>query len=210
MPTSSLPSRVLKMLTVYKDQGKNNWLSRSMNVYSIFESFTNISFDVFLSKPEATIKNLIKNKLQNLYESKWKENISDINAQPKLRTYSKFKTEIYFEPYLSLVVPKHHMIMSRFRCSADHLAIETGRHQKPKVPTDDGICLECKTLEDEMHHLIHCSKHDNIRKDLYETANSHIENFSNLNPSAKFKELLLCKNLKVQKALALLLIHSSK
>ena len=74
------------------------------------------------------------------------------------------------------------MAISKFSCSSHHLAIETGRHQKPKVPIDNRICLECRILEDELHHLIHCSKHDDIRKDLYEIANSHLENFSNLNP----------------------------
>ena len=167
-------------------------------------------FDVFLSQPESTVKNLIKRKLQKLYENKWKENISDIDSQPKLRTYCKFKKEFHFEPYLSLVIPKHRMVISRFRCSAHHLAIETGRHQKPKVPIDDRICLVCRSLEDEQHHLIHCSKHDEIRKVLFEAANSDINDFYSLSPSSKFNEILLCENPKVQKALAVFLIESGK
>ncbi len=198
------------MLNVFKGQGKKNWLTQSMDIYSSFQTFTSMSFDVFLSKSDSSVKTLIKTKFQKMYENSWKDKVSDSDVQPKLRTYCKFKKEICTEPYLSLVVPKQQMAISKFRCSAHHLAIETGRHQKPKIPVDDRICLTCKTLEDEQHHLIHCIKHYEIRKDLFEIASLKIDNFCNLNPSSKFIELLSCKNLEVQKALAIFLIQASK
>ena len=208
MPPSSLPSRVLKMLAMYRDQGKKNWLSRSMTVYSTFQSFTSMPFDVFLSKTETAIKGLVKNKFQQMYQNKWVQSINDIDMQPKLRTFCKFKKEISLEPYLSLIIPKQRLVLSRFRCSAHHLAIETERHQKPKVPVDNRICLECKVIEDEEHHLIHCSKNEEFRKVLFEVANSTIENFCDLAPAIKFKQLMSCENLKLQKAIAIFLIES--
>ena len=138
------------------------------------------------------------------------DKITDVDAQPKLRTYCTFKSEICFEPYLSLVIPKHRMVISRFRCSAHHLAIETGRHQKPKIPIDDRICLECRTIEDEQHHLIHCTKHNGIRETLFNIANAKIKNFSNLDPSFKFEELLSSNDIEIQKALAQFLTQSAK
>ncbi len=209
LPSNSLPSRVLKMLSVFHNQDKSNWLSSAMNVYNTFQSYTNMSFEAFLSKPELTIKNVVKSKLQEMYQQQWMEHINNIDSQPKLRTYCKFKQELLLEPYLSLVVPNQRSALSRFRCSVHRLAIETGRHHKPKIPLCDRICPECKVIEDEEHHLIHCVKNKEYRKVLFETANSMIENFCDLNPCTKFKQLMSCNNLKLQKAIAIFLIQSS-
>ena len=64
---------------------------------------------------------------------RWANNIPDYDTQPKLRTYCMFKHDIKLEPYLSLILPKHRQAIAKFRCSAHHLAIETGRHQKNKL-----------------------------------------------------------------------------
>ncbi len=208
--SDSIHGRVVKMLCRLKAQGKANWLTKAESVFNDLQLSTNITMDIFLSKSESSIKTLIKNSLQKEYAMQWECLVKDINKQPKLRTYCTFKTNIKLEPYLSLVIPKQRMAISRFRCSAHHLHIETGRHHKPKIPVDNRTCSECKVLEDEMHHLIHCVKNKDPRKDLFITANSIIENFCDMPPSVKFNQLMECENLKLQKAIAIFLIESSK
>ncbi len=124
------------------------------------------------------------------------------------RTVS-LKCNIKPEPYLALIIPKHRQALAKFRCSSHHLAIETGRHQKPKLPVEKRLCSECNVLEDEMHHLINCSKNEIHRKTLFNVACSKIDNFNNLDSTSKFQELLMCKDLKIRKEIAVFLLINS-
>ncbi len=45
---------------------------------------------------------------------------------------------------------------------------------------------------------------------LVQYCKTKIKNFSNLNPSSKFEELLFTKDIEIQKALALFLVRSDK
>ncbi len=209
-PSDSVHGRIVKMLCRLKDQGKANWLTKAESVYSHFEVCAKMTMEVFLSKSEIFIKTLIKNSLQKQYALQWESLVKDSDKQPKLRTYCIFKNDIRFEPYLSLVIPKQRLAISRFRCSSHHLAIETGRHKKPKLPVDERTCSSCKVVEDEIHHLIHCQKNKDPRKDLFDIASSVIDNFCQLEPSVKFKQLMECENHKLQKAIAIFLIESGK
>lgn len=58
----------------------------------------------------------------------------------------------------------------RFRTGAHHLAIETGRWSRPKLPRQHRICTKCSdtVVEDEVHFLFECSAYDRIR-DKYES-----------------------------------------
>ncbi len=210
MPTTSLVYKTLCMLKRYNTMGKNNWLSRAIKVFNSFNAITDMSLDAFLSKPESYIKSFIKSKLQKSYELDWKSNISDLDAQPKLRTYCTVKCNIKPEPYLALIIPKHRQALAKFRCSSHHLAVETGRHRKPKLPVEERLCSDCNVLEDEIHHLINCSKNETHRKTLFNIACSKIDNFNSLDSTSKFQELLMCKDLKVQKEIAVFLLNSSQ
>ena len=48
--------------------------------------------------------------------------------------------------------------ISRFRLTSHHLAIETGRHTKPKTPEDERLCTYCNKnkIENELHMFIEC------------------------------------------------------
>ena len=52
--------------------------------------------------------------------------------------------------------------MSKLRCSNHSLAIETGRHKKIEV--DNGLCLKCNVIEDEIHFLTECRVFDTTRE----------------------------------------------
>jgi hypothetical protein len=55
--------------------------------------------------------------------------------------------------------------LMRLRTGAHHLAIETGRWQKPIVPQDERLCSRCThhALEDELHVLSESPAYQQIR-----------------------------------------------
>ncbi len=81
---------------------------------------------------------------------------------------------------------------------------------KPKLPVERRKCIDCDTIEDEVHHLIHCKVNQPQRDTLFNIVSSKITNFKNSNPESKFKELLLSDDINVLKSIAEFLINSGK
>ncbi len=208
-PEDSVINKIVKMLQKYNDQGKSNWLTKAEKVFNNFHACSGMHMEMFVSKSEMTVKSFIKSTLQKQYESQWKSLICDMDKQPKLRTYCTFKTNLSLEPYLNIIIPKQRLAIARFRCSAHFLAIETGRHQKPKVPVELRKCIACDTVEDEIHHLMFCSNNKPHRDQLFKLASTCISNFENLSPVLQFRELLMSKDVKLLKAVAIFLTNSS-
>ena len=52
--------------------------------------------------------------------------------------------------------------LMRFRTGAHHLAIETGRWARPKLPRQHRVCSKCSctVVEDEVHFLFECPAYD--------------------------------------------------
>ena len=117
----------------------------------------------------------IKSTIVNNYEHAWLAEVTDLGKNPKLRTYCTFKTEFGVEAYLlGLIDSKLIKILSGFRMSCHLLAIEKGRHQKPKVPVEDRVCVYCdkNAIEDEKHFLMECTLYDDIRETFFEKRSS--------------------------------------
>jgi hypothetical protein len=55
--------------------------------------------------------------------------------------------------------------LMRLGTGAHHLAIETGRWQRPIVPRDERLCSRCTrhAIEDELHVLLECPAYQQIR-----------------------------------------------
>ena len=111
------------------------------------------------------------------FEKLWLEsmsvNKSDPERQSKLRTYSKFKNKLIFEPYLDKIknVNKR-TCFTRFRISAHELKIERGRYSQPMIPATvtERYCDSCKNveIEDEVHFPFRCSFYNDIRKKYFQ------------------------------------------
>ena len=56
--------------------------------------------------------------------------------------------------------------LMRFRTGAHHLAIETGRWARPKLPRQHRVCSKCSctVVEDEVHFLFECPAYGRIRE----------------------------------------------
>ena len=181
-----------------------------MKVYDNFSKIAKLNYESFCELPKESAKNLIKRELNANYISQWTKMINDINVQPKLRTYSTFKSEIKFEKYLLLPSVKVRTMICRLRTSAHYLAIEIGRHHKPHpLPINDRLCTECHKVEDEIHHLINCTRFENIRDKLLICAKTVIPNFDDLDDQNKFKLIMITDSMELLSEVGQFLIKAA-
>ena len=95
--------------------------------------------------------------IQRVEEEEWK---AEIARQPKLRTYSSFKTKLELEPYLLLdKCKKGRYLFTALRTGSNKLRIETGRWKRPKEPEKERVCMACMSgdIENERHFFLRCS-----------------------------------------------------
>ena len=69
----------------------------------------------------------------------------------------------------------HLTAVARLRMSAHRLAIETGRHLRPKICKEERICKNCdlEEVEDESHFLLKCPLYCQQRTILMKTILSY-------------------------------------
>ena len=91
------------------------------------------------------------------------------NSGNKLRTHAKIKKEYKQEEYTSANLSRDMMTgISQLRTSMHKLAIETGRYQRPVIPSNDRVCRMCNNgqVEDETHFIVQCMSYNENRKRL--------------------------------------------
>ncbi len=156
-----------------------------------------------------SVKTILKNYETKRFASKWISDMDAITNEKKLRTYVTFKNEHVFENYLLLTVPKIRIAIARFRCSSHNLAIELGRHTKPrKTDLEKRVCKECNVLEDEIHHVTACTLNFKHRDELYREAEKCEPNFKTYSNDRKFKFILQTKERKLLQAFGKFLYKS--
>ncbi len=209
MPLSSPVKWVYDDLRSLHNCGLRTWVTKALEIFREIEGPMSLSFEKFLALDNRKMKITVKKTLLDKYRSYWFDNITNEDLNPKLRSYNTFKTDFCFEPYLNLANPKLRTAIARFRVSSHHLAIETGRHTKPKVPVQDRLCDTCVTIDDELHHLVECEKYSSLRDALFTEAAKYIKNFDKMQPSVKFIELLQSKVIKLQSKIGNFLVQAS-
>ncbi len=208
MPDSSPARWVYNDLHSLYNCGFRTWVTKAMEIFQDTEDWLSLPFEKFVAMNHRKMKRAVKVALLDKYESTWLESVNDGNTNPKLRSYKMFKSDFCFEPYLNLANTKLRTAIARFRVSSHHLAIETGRHAKPKIPVAERLCKCCMVVEDELHHLIECKKFISQREPLFDLANQHIANFAALPPSDKFTQLLQSKVIPLHVAIGNFLIQA--
>lgn len=137
--------------------------------------------------------------LCNLFLVDWREcldsevGVSGVGGN-KLRTYSQFKAECKFETYLSIGTFYQRKVFCKIRISNHRLAIEAGRHRRPRLPVDDRVCKCCNggVVEDERHFIIECGcgSLSAIREKFYSNIVRVLPDFRAWGQNEKFKFIM--------------------
>ena len=90
--------------------------------------------------------------------------------------------------------------IARLRTSTNKLAIETGRYQRPVVPSNERLCKICNMgqAEDEVHFITKCTAYSKHREVLLSEMN-----LTNYNKSPEEKFIKIMKTSKDTEVIAL-------
>ena len=123
------------------------------------------------------------------------------NTEGKLCIFRTFKQDYCMEGYLLLLPSLKHMsTIAKFRMSSHTLAIETGRHAKPKIAKEERKYRYCNLVdvEDAEHFILKCPLYNKERLSLL---NSVVLNVSAMSQTDVIIYLLSSKKPKTVKAL---------
>ena len=177
------PSRIPNMILKWELQnGINNWafeineILNSVNIFNDINHLTTINIET------------VKNKLLTIEENEWK---TSVDNKPKLRTYSKFKTEVGIENYVTKCTNKYkRSLIAQFRSGTFPLQIEIGRYRN--IQLNERTCKICNSneIEDEFHVICICNVYQSFRDILYSEIEQKHNNFQNYNTENKFIEIM--------------------
>ncbi|CAC5389157.1 unnamed protein product [Mytilus coruscus] len=105
----------------------------------------------------------------------------------------EYKNVLEFSSYVNLVrYRQHRRVLSNFKSDCLPLAVETGRHTKPKIPLNERSCIYCteNCVEDEKHFLLGCDFYADLRYDLMKKSGDICETFNDLDLQDKFVFLM--------------------
>ena len=122
----------------------------------------------------------------------------------KLRSYRLFKKDFVLEPYLlNITSTALRVSMTRLRVGCHSLEIERGRHHKAhSVPVSQRLCYQCKSVEDEIHFLCECTRHNKQRDNLEHIILNMYPGYKWLTSKQEFVYLLESTNKKINYAVA--------
>ena len=80
--------------------------------------------------------------------------------------------------------------LCKLRASSHTLEIERGRHNNPKTPIENRLCLACNSLEDEEHFLLSCSLFEADRANLFNKVEYKYPDFIHMENKNRFAFLL--------------------
>ena len=134
---------------------------------------------------------------ESLYDRFQTDCMNSLKDYPVLRSFILFKNDFRLENYLLCVRDfRIRKCIAQFRLSSHNLAIETGRHVKPKLPVELRLCKFCNlnVLEDECHHLLVCPRFLDQRIKLLCSIISINEKILEGDVHTVFKNVMACKD----------------
>ena len=197
----SLAKSALTEMQEMCTEGKDCWLSRVRKIREGLE----LSMPPSFTHP-TSVGRKFKFSLQKLFDVHFLESINDPKIGPdslshnKLRFYCTLKKQFSPEPYICKVNNRNQRTwLSRLRCSAHHLGIETGRWKK--IPEHERICEYCSENEcdDYGHFLLRCPLVEVKRNCFEKKLSCLIKNYESLDQNEKLIALLCPINPQVAK-----------
>ena len=201
-----VPSKIRRFVNMFRFWNRlikmnDNRLTKKIFQWDKSFSHTNWSFEIselfnavslnHLFETEAIVNiDDARNKLIEHHKTQW-----CIRSQsfPKLRTYTRYKTDFCTEPFVKLIHNRsYRSILAQFRSGILPLAIETGRFNN--IPVEYRLCRYCNEneIEDEIHFLLNCSAYNEFRSIMTNKAVNIETNFWNLSINMKLKLLMSC------------------
>ena len=181
LPEDHPVKNAYNMLRQLHDLGFKTWCQQ---IYSFLEE-TDL-LDVWECQSTDKYKyfmSTFKEKIVEKFIGNWKLQTSDNLKNPKLRTYSLFKTDFCVEPYL--FCKGHHLVTAtaRLRMSSHDLRIERGRYDRPITPSHKRICRRCNTgdVDNEKHFIVSCTHFNLERESLLSVCKENILDFNAIN-----------------------------
>ncbi len=108
----------------------------------------------------------LKQRFSDCSKQEWHDQLCNSN---KLDMYLTFKTSLQKEKYLTCVsMYKHRVALTKLRCSAHSLGVETGRRRHANIERCHILCkfCECRNVfevEDEYHFIAKCEMFNELR-----------------------------------------------
>ena len=138
--------------------GQSNWWTEVTNLLASLEISDPKFPELNLTDKNNKLFDTLKEKVYSTHMKYCMARIKP-NTEDKLCIFLTFKQDYCMEGYL-LPLPnlKHMSTIARLRMSSHTLAIETGRHAKPKIAKEERKCRYCNLddVEDEEHFLLKC------------------------------------------------------
>ena len=141
-----------------------------------------------IEQTDSIICKYILGRLSDVFHQKAHVDINRENS--KLRTYSKIKTKLGMEQYLTFPIKvKERISLTKLRLSNHTLMIETGRHLKLELP--QRCCPFCtNVIETEQHFILDCKTYSNIREEHFHEILHIFPIFNNSSDIDKFVTLM--------------------
>ena len=161
---------------VYNELCKLNLLGFDTWITRVSDLTQHFCLDINMTTTE--FKNVCKQTVINNFISTWDADIQDLDKNPIFRfynkminkddqSYNKIKHSFGMEKYLFGVKNnKYRTALAKLRSSSHTLAIETGRHSRPKLQVHERLCQVCQCIEDETHLMIGCEINTDERSHL--------------------------------------------
>ena len=140
-------------------------------------------------------KKYCKMTVSNCNKHNWLLEVTNINRNPILRTYTMFKTEFGSEKYIEDISDcRYRIAMTKLRSSSHTLEVERGRYTKPKTNICERLCPVCNVIEDEIYFLANCKLYDAERTHFLGNVTAKVQNLHELNDADKFILLMSSKD----------------
>ena len=158
--------------------------------------------EILLSGQGVDLK-VAEEKMIIISDLEWQDNLG---LKPKLRTYTKFKSHMETENYLTLNINQYERsIFAKLRSGTLPLFIEKGRYQKKTL--ENRSCPVCKTnnIEDELHFIVQCNNYSLKRTSFFSYISNYVSSiFMTLDPEEKFIQLMTLKNCNLKRFVKIL------
>lgn len=169
-------------------------LTRKSMSSHIDELSTLLRNDHLINSPLISMsKHSIKKTITSHYSKHWKSKMDECS---KATLYKTHKQNISLEKYLIKMQKRNfRRTITKVRLSDHCLAIEKGRHTKPKTEKHNRICPLCNEnkIEDEIHFIMQCKSFTAERKSFNSKIIDTYPNYRNI-PTDEQKYIFLQTN----------------